>query len=94
MDQERIDSIVEELEEYLPHSLQSKLNELVETIRIKQINPNQPIEGLILTEMKTNSWGQIVFSGFCSQIKGDAADFIKTVWRSNMGNVTKWTRSA
>lgn len=86
-----IRQLQEEMEQYLPTSLQVKLNELIETKVPATASPNQLIEGLILTEVKTNSWGQIIFSGFCSQIKGDAADFIQNTWQSNWGHCKEYS---
>jgi len=93
MDYERIDLLVQEIEEHLPTSIQIKLGELVGMIVSEENKQKEPVVGLIIKEIKRNANGQIIFSGFCANIKGEAENFIINTWENNWGLKYEWTKT-
>ena len=86
MTSEYLDSLQEQIEEYLPTSLQVKLNEVFDSLKNKPKEVN-PLDGIIIEQVKRNNHGEILFSGFT--ISKEAEDLLFSIWNKQWGNGIK-----
>ena len=82
MTPEYLDSLQEQIEEYLPTSLQVKLNEVFDSLKSKPKEVN-PLDGIIIEHVKRNNHGEILFSGFT--ISKEAEDLLFSIWNKQWG---------
>ena len=86
MTPEELESLREELEEYLPTSLQCKLDKLFEEIGKVPVDINivdQLKTGINIRSARLNSFGTIIFEGFCTNKQSE--NFIDEMWKKNPG---------
>ena len=82
MTPEYLDSLQEQLEEYLPTSLQIKLNEVFDSLKSKPKEVN-PLDGIIIEQIKRHNHGDVLFSGFT--MNKEAEDILFNLFNSQWG---------